>query len=226
MDGEHEQYARGAWARFHSQPERALATLRAVEGHRILRALDVGCGGGQELSPFVLNGALGVGIDFAPETGLVGRKLFKSQLSDCRVVFARASGDALPFCSEVFDVVICRLALPYMYNTRALSEFARVLRTGGLLFLKIHHARFYLDKFLTGLTREPLSSVHSVRVGLSSLVYHLTGYQPSDGYLIKEVFQTVSTLRRELVKYDLKINHEMPDSNPLTPSFCIAKSSD
>lgn len=226
MDEEHEQYARGAWVRFHSQPSRAQVTLRAVEGLRIARVLDVGCGGGQELSPFVLNGALGVGIDFAPETGLVGRELFETQLPGCRVAFARASGDALPFCSEAFDVVICRLALPYMYNTRALTEFARVLRTGGLLLLKIHHARFYLHKFLTGLTGEPLSSVHSVRVGLSSLVYHLTGHQPSDGYLIKEVFQTVGTLRSELVKHNLKIKHEMPDSNPLTPSFCIAKTTD
>src|SRR6266550_2643948 len=221
MEGEHEQYARGAWTRFHSQPERTQAVLRAVEGLRIMRALDVGCGAGQELSPFVLNRAFGVGIDFSPETGLIGRQLYAAQMPDCRVAFARASGDALPFCSDAFDVVICRLALPYMNNACALSEFARVLRPGGLLFLKIHHARFYLHKFLRGLTSQPLSSVHAFRVGISSLVYHLTGHQPADGYLIKEVFQTVRTLRRELTKHHLEIQYEMPDSNALTPSFCI-----
>lgn len=223
MDDEHDQYARGAWARFHSQPERAQATLRAAEGLQIARALDVGCGAGQELSPFVLNGALGVGIDFAPETGLVGRELYEVHFPGSRVAFARASGDTLPICSQSFDVVICRLALPYMNNGCALSEFARVLRVGGLLFLKIHHARFYWHKFLTGLTSEPLSSVHAIRVAMSSVVYHLTGQQPADGYLIKEVFQTVGTLRRELTKHNLEIRYEMPDSNPLTRSFCITK---
>lgn len=185
--------------------------------------LDVGCGAGQELSPFVARQALGVGVDFAPETGLAGRLLYADQFPASRVAFARASGDELPFGDATFDVVICRLALPYMNNDRALGEFARVLRSGGLLFLKIHHARFYLDKFLTGLTTEPWSSVHSVRVGISSFIYHLTGSQPTDGYLIKEVFQTRSTLRRALIKHGLEIRQEMPDSNPLTPSLAIAK---
>src|SRR5947207_2142639 len=109
MESEHEQYARSAWARFHSQPERSQATLRAVQALQIARVLDVGCGAGQELSPFVLNGALGVGIDFAPETGLIGRELYEAQLPGCRVAFARASGDALPFCSDTFDAVIAAL---------------------------------------------------------------------------------------------------------------------
>lgn len=131
MDTGHERYARAAWKRFHDQPDRTHATLQATQDLHVRRVLDVGCGAGQELFPFVSQSALGVGIDYVNETGQLARKLYDAELPQGRVAFARATGDALPFSSEVFDVLICRLALPYMDNSRALSEFARVLRPGG-----------------------------------------------------------------------------------------------
>src|SRR5205085_6774151 len=123
---------------------RARESLEAVAGLDARRGLDVGCGAGQELLPFAGQpGAVCIGSDVTPEAGLAGRELFASRPPAGRIAFVRAAAESLPFAAGSFDVVICRLALPYTDNARCLSELARVLRPGGVLLLKIHHARYY-----------------------------------------------------------------------------------
>ena len=41
------------WQSYQAQPERFAAALAATDGQQISRVLDVGCGAGQELLPFV-----------------------------------------------------------------------------------------------------------------------------------------------------------------------------
>src|SRR5215831_6282369 len=144
---EFDQYARGAWQRFMNDPGRARASLDAVEGIQVSRVLDVGCGAGHELLPFVRNGAFAIGLDVASDVGRSGRELFAAQGYQENIVFLRGTAETLPFSTGEFDLVICRLVLPYTDNARAVTEFARVLRPGGALLLKIHHARFYLHDF-------------------------------------------------------------------------------
>ena len=50
---EHEAYIREEWTLFRREPDRATAARAAVAGQRVGRVLDVGCGGGQELLPFL-----------------------------------------------------------------------------------------------------------------------------------------------------------------------------
>ncbi|MGB9178657.1 MAG: methyltransferase domain-containing protein, partial [Pyrinomonadaceae bacterium] len=141
-----------------------------------------------------------------------------------RFVFLRAAAEALPFQSESFDVVICRLALPYTDNRRTLAEFARVLRSGGVLFLKTHHANFYLHKFKQGMgERDARSMVHAARVLAAGAIYHLSGRQPRLRIPSTETFQSAWLLRRELARCGLRIRREMPDSDSATPSFLIVK---
>jgi hypothetical protein len=121
-------------------------------------------------------------------------------------------------------VVVCRLALPYTDNARCLSELARVLRPGGALLLKFHHARYYARKLRDGLRAGQLSSaLHAGRVLAAGLVYSLTGRQPRTRLPSRETFQTVPLLRRELARLGLEIRRELSDSNPLTPSFLIIR---
>ena len=221
---EYTEYVRGAWSRFMANPARARAALDVVADREVERVLDVGCGAGQELFPFVKErGALGVGIDVLPEAGRVGRALFAEHEEEKRFVFLRAAAEKLPFAAESFDVVICRLALPYMNNRRTLREFARVLKRGGVLFLKTHHALFYLRELKQKIAEPDARMVaHDALVLAAGAIYHLTGQQPRR-IPIGETFQSEWLLRRELARCGLQIRREMPDSERATPSFLIVK---
>lgn len=124
---EFESYLLYEWNQFKADSSRARATLQAVAGLDVGRVLDIGCGAGQEMLPLIEGGAFGVGIHYDPEAGTVGRRLFAST----EAVFARCSGEDLPFRSESFDVLICRWPYPYMDNAKAFAEMSRVLRGGS-----------------------------------------------------------------------------------------------
>lgn len=218
-------YIKTEWVMFVGNPARARASLAATERVKITRVLDVGCGAGQELVPFVVEKkALGVGVDLAPQVGQVGRNLFATHALPGRVVFMRAAAESLPFRSEMFDVVVCRLALPYTGNSRALAEIGRVLRDDGVCLLKIHHARYYLRNMMRALRSLNLrTAIHDIRVLMTGAIYHVSGRQPRMKLLGNESFQTEWLMRRELSRSGMNITGEMPDSNPATPSFIISK---
>ena len=214
------------WEKFVSDPSRARALLDATAGMKVRRVLDVGCGAGQELLPFVRDGAaLGVGIDVSPTAGHVGRGKLAAHAPEARVHFLRGSAEDLSFPDGVFDAVICRLALPYTDNARALAEASRVLRPGGRFLLKIHGVRWYLDLLKRALgSRNPMSMIYACRVLVAGSIYHLTRRQPRTRIPSTETFQSEWLLRHELKRHGLVIQGNTPDSNPLTPSFVIVKS--
>ena len=215
-----ESYLLYEWNQFKADSARARATLQAVAGLDVRRVLDIGCGAGQEMLPLIEGGAFGVGIDYDAEAGTVGKRLFAS----AEAAFVRCSGEDLPFRDESFDVLICRLALPYMDNAKAFAEMSRVLRPKGRLLLKIHAAPYYLVKCWTGIRRaEPLFAIHALRVLAAGTIYHLTGKQAAPGLWTKEVFQSEGLLRRELAKVNMEIVDKLPDANIQTPSFVIVK---
>lgn len=221
---EYDTYVRAEWDLFVGEPARADASLDAVRGIEVARVLDVGCGAGQELLPFVRDkNAVGFGVDIAPSAGISGRELFASNGMSESVSFVRGGAESLPFDSNAFDVVICRIALPYTDNRRALDEIARVLRRGGVLLLKIHHARFYVDELIRSLfSLNVLFVAHDLRVLFAGLIYHVVGKQPRNALTGSETFQTKWMLQRELSRRGLRIDREMDNSNPIAPSYVIS----
>jgi SAM-dependent methyltransferase len=207
------------------EPARFEPLLDAVAGLEVRRVLDIGCGLGQMLYPFVaLKGAAGVGLDLAPQACLMGRDFYTEHLPAARVDFICGVAEKLPFPSSCFDVVNCGLALPYMNNARAIEEVARVLRPGGVFLLKIHHARYYLRDLWQGIrARRLLSIIHAGRVLAVGSVYHLTGKQTRTRLFGSETFQTRWLLGRELGRRGLSLKGERLDTNPHTPAFIINK---
>ena len=208
------------------RPSNFEAFLRIAADLRVERVLDVGCGMGQMLYPFVaFSGAVGVGIDPTYQACRVGHDFYAEHALSDRVKFIYGKAETLPFASASFDIVNCGLALPYMNNARALDEIERVLRPGGILLLKIHHARYYLHDLWQALrTRRFLSIVHAARVLSVGAIYHLTDRQTSTRLLGNETFQTRWLLRRELARRGLSIQCEREDTTSRTPAFVISKS--
>jgi len=225
-DTAYESYLQDEWQGFAGDPDRQRQALAGAGGLPVERLLDAGCGAGQEMIPFARAGARCVGIDISPGSGAFGLARFRAHHPDLAVHFVTATAEEMPLAAESFDVVLCRVAIPYTDNRQAFAEMARVLRPGGVLLLKTHHARYYVQKFVDGLRRRsPLFSIHALRVLASGFVFWLTGRQPAGGMLLRESFLTTGMLGRELSHAGLAIDAALPDWNPATPSYRIRKSS-
>ena len=96
------------------------------------RVLDVASGPGT--SAFLLADEFGVevdGVDLGPQT--VERATAAARRRpDRRVRFHVGDAEQLPFDDATFDAVVCECALcTFPHKTKAVAEFARVLRPGG-----------------------------------------------------------------------------------------------
>ena len=224
-DTDYYAYLQEEWRLFSDDAGRQQQALTSAGALDVQRVLDVGCGGGQEMIPFGRVGATCIGLDLSPESARFGQAMFRTHHPAARVLFATARAEHLPLAGGTVDVVLCRVAIPYTDNRRAIAEVARVLRPGGVLLLKTHHLRYYLRKFRDGMRlRSPLYSLHALRVLASGVLFQMCGRQPAGGrLLLRESYLTMGMLNRELRRAGLRIESELPDSNPLTPSYRIRK---
>ena len=124
-----EQLARGATWGVWGIPESELGVLGDTRG---LDILELGCGAAQWSVALTRDGARSIGLDQS-----------RSQLrhaqhaqGDAGVAFPLvcASGEAVPFADESFDIVFCDHGVfSFCDPDRAVGEAARLLRRGGLL---------------------------------------------------------------------------------------------
>lgn len=178
-----------------SDPGDPRRVMPAISAHH-RRILDVGCGAGQILiASDLASNVLAVGADIDHSALLLGDKLSSN------IQFVCASGEGLPFENATFDLVICRIALPYMHIHRALSEMWRVLSTGGDLWLVLHPFSMIRRELIASLTRLKLKSiVYQLYVVTNGLALHLLGGQfkfPFKGGSY-ESFQTVKGIQSVL----------------------------
>ena len=219
-----QDYTAKALENFAARDERQRHSLfESIKGRSITRVLDVGCGAGQDLLSFLeKTDATCVGVDISPEIGIGAKALFEN---DGRMMFVQSEGELLPFANESFDVILCRVALPYMNNRDTISEVARVLKPDGAFLLKTHAPLFYF-----GMIRERLRSLNPKMLiypllYLAASFWHvITGKQLRNGiWRGKEVFQTRSFLEREFERNGLRIEGPSPNSSRQTPSYLVVK---
>jgi SAM-dependent methyltransferase len=105
-----------------------------MAGREAVRLLDVGCGTGYALN--WLRGRYAVerayGVDLSPHAAALWR------LRDLDTV-ALASADQIPFSANAFDLVTCFDVIYQLDDEgarRAVSEMHRVLKPGGVLFIR------------------------------------------------------------------------------------------
>src|SRR5512143_3753111 len=108
--------------------ERALSAEREA---RSLKILDAGCGTGAVMKYLARYGEV-TGFDFSAQALRFSQKRGHTRL-------AQASVQEIPFAHELFDLivsfdVICERGV---HDDQALSEFARILKPGGLVMLRL-----------------------------------------------------------------------------------------
>lgn len=115
-----------AWPEFE-----LLRTLIGTENTATVSLLDVGCG----------NGRLAASLPAVHYTGLdLSRQLLQiAQQRFSQYRFIHGSILQLPFTDAEFDVVACVAALQHIpsvaYRQQAIQEIARVLKSGGIVFM-------------------------------------------------------------------------------------------
>jgi ubiquinone/menaquinone biosynthesis C-methylase UbiE len=195
----------------------------AVNDLKVEKVLDVGCGAGQEIFPFLeKTEAFCVGVDVAKELGKVTAENFSKEK---KASFVRSEGENLPFADASFDVVLCRVALPYMNNRNTIAEVARILKTGGVFLLKTHAPAFYFGMLAERLKTFNVKQIAYPLICLTASLWHLlTGKQLQKGFWQgKEIFQTRAFLEKEFKLNGLEIKGFLADNNPQTPSYLIVK---
>jgi len=160
------------------------------------RILDVGCGAGQTLiGSSLADEVFAVGLDTDESAVALGKQLTSA------VRFVIGEGESLPFADGSFDLVICRVALPYMHVARALGEMSRVMAAGGDLWLVLHPFSMTARELGANIARLELkSAIYRTWVLLNGLALHVSRRQwrwPSDhgGY---ETWQTNKSITRAL----------------------------
>lgn len=113
-------------------PRRHTDLIRASVTLARRRVLEVGCGGGSLLGWLAREGATPVGLD-------PGRlQLERARAAAPGVPLVAGVGEALPFASGSFELVICFNSLhhvPLASQWQAVAEAARVLASGGELLV-------------------------------------------------------------------------------------------
>ena len=99
--------------------------------------LDLACGTGLGMLPYVERGDSVTGIDIAPAMIDVARQ---SLPETAHVKFCVARAEALPFANASFDLISCAQAFHWFDASAAFAECARTLRRGGTLAIFWKHA--------------------------------------------------------------------------------------
>ena len=102
------------------------------------RLLDAGCGSGKYSIPLQMRGFEVTGVDVSPEALKMAAKGSSCRELDIKLLAADICH--LPFPDASFDVVWCYGVLGHLLSDErdlAISEFSRLLRGGGRLFLEV-----------------------------------------------------------------------------------------
>ena len=139
--------------------------IHELKGGKSCRVLDVGCGGGFLSNPLALAGHDVVGVDLSEQSLEVARRYDKSG----RVHYQLADAYELPFSAKSFDVVCAMDFLEHVEDpSKAIAEFSRVLKPGGLFFFHTFNrnllSKLVAIKFVEWFVRNTPDHLHILRL--------------------------------------------------------------
>lgn len=102
------------------------------------RLLDAGCGSGKFAIPLRMRGFEVIAVDVSPIALNISKNSSKNRELDIEHLAVNVC--QLPFSDASFDVIWCYGVLQHLLQKErelAVSEFERLLRSGGLLFIEV-----------------------------------------------------------------------------------------
>jgi SAM-dependent methyltransferase len=162
------------------------------------RVVDVGCGTGQELRRLLAAGLDAVGVERDADA--------LSALRRDGLPVVRGVAEHLPLGAASVDGVVCKVVVPYTDEGRAIAEWARVLRTGGLVRACYHGAGYYLQ-YLLAPGSPPSRRLYGARSLVNSWCYAATGRR-LPGFIGDTIYQSAARLRRWYRSAGLRIEDE------------------
>jgi len=137
---------------FNARYEPVLSFIKKMD-KRGVKILDIGCGTGMAAERLKDFGAV-YGVDISPKSIEQAR----DRLDEAYVSLA----EKLPFQNEIFDVIVCTEVIEHLLApSEALSEFNRVLRSGGYLIISTPNPWYWqitINRIMTRLRRQKAGS--------------------------------------------------------------------
>ena len=167
------------------------AMLHAIGEPTGLKILDAGCGEGYLSRILAKKGANATGIDSS--TKLIEAARSQNLADVLSVSFDIGSVDDLPYPDSAFDLVVCNHLVNDLFDpSKPISEFARVLRSSGLLVILMLHRCFYnkhaeRDQATNGMIASSYFDIRSVEQtfkvgGLTSPAANIAWFRPLEFY--------------------------------------------
>jgi len=167
------------------------AMLKAIGEPAGMTVLDAGCGEGYLARILARRGATVTGVDSSAK--LIEAARIQTLAETLPVTFDIASVDELPYTDDTFDLVVCNHLVNDLYDpSKPISEFARVLRSGGRLIILMLHPCFYnkhaeRDQATNGLIASSYFETRSIEQafevdGLRSPVANSAWFRPLEYY--------------------------------------------
>lgn len=158
------------------------------------RVLDIGCGEGTQLSRTAERGCWVAGVELDGDA-----------LSACRgrgLTVVQAKAESLPFRSGSLDGLICKVVLPYTDESRALGEFARILKSRGTACVEYHGLGYYVRYLLLGPGWK--LRFYGLRTIVNSWLYAALGRR-LPGFLGDTIYQSRPRLGRAYRRLGLRV---------------------
>jgi 2-polyprenyl-3-methyl-5-hydroxy-6-metoxy-1,4-benzoquinol methylase len=153
--------------------------------------LDAGCGEGYLSRILARSDAMVTGVDSS--TKLIEAARTQNLTDKLPISFDIANVDELPYQDNMFDLVVCNHLINDLHEPgKAISEFARILRSGGRLIILMLHPCFYnkhaeRDQTTNGLIAVSYFETRSIEQtfevdGLTSPVANTAWFRPLEFY--------------------------------------------